>query len=96
MNPSGVVTLIVDQEVSSPAAAAQQPAVLPAPPVQRLHQSDALLLAADGANPDHWSSDGDTIAVGGLIGETTNSVTNGIPLLSRIPYIGGLFGSQTY
>ena len=40
--------------------------------------------------------DGDTIAIGGLIGETTHSTVNGIPLLSRLPYIGGLFGSQTY
>ena len=38
--------------------------------------------------------DGDTVAVGGLIGETTQSSVNGIPLLSRLPYIGALFGSQ--
>ena len=40
--------------------------------------------------------DGDTIAVGGLIGENTTSSVNGIPLLSRLPYIGGLFGTKTY
>ena len=40
--------------------------------------------------------DGDTIAIGGLIGDTTTTATNGIPFLSRLPYIGGLFGSHTY
>jgi len=40
--------------------------------------------------------DGDTIAIGGLIGETTQTTTNGIPWLVRLPYIGGLFGSHTY
>ncbi len=40
--------------------------------------------------------DGDTIAVGGVIKETTNTGTQGIPVLSKIPYVGGLFGSHTY
>jgi general secretion pathway protein D len=38
--------------------------------------------------------DGDTIAIGGII-MSSNSVTNtGIPVLDRIPYIGGLFGNK--
>jgi general secretion pathway protein D len=41
--------------------------------------------------------DGDTIAIGGLIGETTVDTISGIPLLDRIPYIGGiLFGSRNH
>ena len=36
-----------------------------------------------------------TIAVGGLIGETTTESISGIPLLDRIPWIGSiLFGTK--
>jgi general secretion pathway protein D len=40
--------------------------------------------------------DGDTIAIGGQIQETTSSAVSGIPVLDRIPYIGGIFGSKSY
>ena len=33
--------------------------------------------------------------MGGLIGETKQNNSQGLPLLSRIPIIGGLFGNQT-
>jgi general secretion pathway protein D len=33
--------------------------------------------------------------MGGLIGETKGNNSAGLPLLSRIPIIGGLFGNQT-
>ena len=38
---------------------------------------------------------GETIVLGGLIKDNASSGSNGIPLLSSIPVIGGLFGSQT-
>ena len=37
---------------------------------------------------------GQTMVMGGLIGETKQNTSNGIPLLSRIPLLGGLFGNQ--
>ena len=37
---------------------------------------------------------GQTMVMGGLIGETTGNTSKGLPLLSRIPIIGGLFGDQ--
>ncbi len=41
--------------------------------------------------------DGDTIAIGGTISDTVSDQVTGIPLLDRIPYVGGLlFGSKTY
>ncbi|MCK5541752.1 MAG: type II secretion system secretin GspD [Desulfobacterales bacterium] len=40
-------------------------------------------------------NDGQTIAIGGLIRETKSDGTSGIPLLSRIPIIGFLFGRDT-
>ena len=35
--------------------------------------------------------DGQTIAVGGLITSNKNKTEQGIPILDRLPYIGGLF-----
>jgi general secretion pathway protein D len=40
--------------------------------------------------------DGDTIAIGGQIQETTTSSLSGIPLLDRIPVVGALFGARSY
>ena len=35
------------------------------------------------------------MVMGGLIGDTRQNNSEGIPLLSRIPFLGGLFGNQT-
>ena len=40
--------------------------------------------------------DGDTIAIGGIIAENGSETSSGIPLLHRIPFIGGAFGSKEY
>ncbi|MGH7967493.1 MAG: hypothetical protein ACREIC_02075, partial [Limisphaerales bacterium] len=89
------VTLVVDQEVSAPgggggsssaggsSGASSTPSLTPSFS-QKVVQTQVLV------------HDGDTIAIGGLIGDTTTTGTSGIPFLSRIPYIGGLFGSHTY
>ncbi len=93
VSPSGVVTLIINQEVSSPengsgssssSSSSSTSANLTPEFSQQVVQTQVTM------------QDGDTIAVGGLIGETTQSQVNGIPFLSRLPYIGGLFGSKTY
>jgi general secretion pathway protein D len=39
---------------------------------------------------------GQTIVIGGLIEETKNETTSGVPFLSKIPILGALFGYQTY
>ena len=39
---------------------------------------------------------GETTVLAGLIGTDSGSGTQGLPLLSKIPLIGGLFGSQSY
>jgi general secretion pathway protein D len=39
--------------------------------------------------------DGDTIAIGGIISESTTSGSSGIPGLHRIPGMGWIFGNQT-
>jgi general secretion pathway protein D len=40
--------------------------------------------------------EGKTIVIGGLIQDTRDTVKSGVPLLSKIPIIGALFGTQTY
>ena len=40
-------------------------------------------------------SSGETIPLAGLISETNLSGSSGVPLLSKIPLIGGLFGTQS-
>ena len=37
---------------------------------------------------------GETVALGGLIQDTRTRKTQGIPLLSRLPIVGPLFGSK--
>jgi general secretion pathway protein D len=40
--------------------------------------------------------EGKTIVIGGLIQDSKDTVKSGVPLLSKIPVIGALFGTQTY
>jgi general secretion pathway protein D len=83
VNPSGVVTLIIDQEISNPAPTTTSN--IPTPSFdQQVVQTQITM------------QDGDTIAIGGLISENTNSGSAGIPGLNRLPFVGGIFGSKTY
>ena len=81
INASGVVTLDVQAEVSIPGAT-QNPC--DAPPINT--RSVQTLLAVP---------TGQTMVMGGLIRDSRVAGTEGFPLLSRIPVIGGLFGSQS-
>ncbi len=83
VNPSGVVTLIINQEVSNPTTTTTSS--IPTPSFdQQVVQTQITL------------QDGDTVAIGGIISENTTSASSGIPGLNRLPYIGGIFGSKTY
>ena len=65
INPSGVVTLVINQEVSSPGAGA---GTLTPSFDQQVVQTQVTV------------QDGDTIAIGGLISDTTTNGTSGIPV----------------
>ena len=41
-------------------------------------------------------TEGQTIVIGGMIEDTKNVSKSGIPLISKIPLLGGLFGNQSY
>ncbi|HHN72989.1 MAG TPA: type II and III secretion system protein, partial [Thermopetrobacter sp.] len=82
VNPSGIVTLIIDQEVSAP-----QP-----PPVGGI-QSPSFTKRT--VQTQVTVRDGDTIAIGGIINETETMSSAGIPFLHRIPILGYAFGGKS-
>jgi general secretion pathway protein D len=80
INAGGLVTLEVDAEVSTPGTSTD-PTV--GPPINT--RSVQTLLAVPS---------GQTMIMGGLITETKQNTSAGLPLISRIPVLGGLFGNQ--
>jgi general secretion pathway protein D len=81
MNQGGLVTLDVQVEVSIPGT---PPGPCEAPPINT--RSVQSLVAVQS---------GQTLVIGGLINDTKNNSSQGLPLLSRIPVLGGLFGDQS-
>jgi general secretion pathway protein D len=82
INAGGLVTLDVQAEVSNPG----NPAVPgDAPPIST--RSVQTLVAVPS---------GETMVMGGLITETKQNSTSGLPLVNRIPILGALFGNQDY
>ena len=84
VNPSGVVTLIIDQEVSKPVQPASSSSIQTPSFDQQVVQTQITM------------QDGDTIAIGGIISQSSTTTTNGITGLSKIPFLGFLFGSHSY
>lgn len=85
VNAGGLVLLDVSQEVSdvnpSPASTASSTATSPTISTRRISTSVAV-------------QDGQVIALGGLFRDSKSFGKNGIPFLSRIPVLGGLFGDH--
>ena len=82
VSPSGVVTMMIDQDVSAPSPTSSSGIDSPSFS-QRQFQTQLTV------------QDGDTIAVGGAIQEQRTTSTTGVPWLIHIPVIGGLFGSKS-
>jgi general secretion pathway protein D len=87
VTPSGIVTMIINQQVSAPQATteATSGSNIASPSFGTKSIQTQLTV-----------QDGDTIAIGGMIQESTTSSLAGIPLLDRIPVVGGLFGTRSY
>ncbi len=83
VNPSGIVTMIINQNISAPQANTSSSIQSPAFQ-QRSLQTQVTV------------QDGDTIALGGIIIEQDSFSTSGIPYLNHLPGIGALFGSRNY
>jgi general secretion pathway protein D len=84
INSGGMVTLDVNQEVSVPDPNSVN-ANNPNPTVNSRSAQTSVVVAS-----------GESIVLGGLIREDNTSSTSGIPLLSKIPILGALFGTQGY
>ena len=80
INAGGLVQLDVQAEVSIPGPVANPG---DAPPINT-RSIQSMLSVKSGA----------TMVMGGLITDTKGQSSQGLPLLSKIPIIGGLFGQQ--
>ncbi|MFO1316078.1 MAG: type II secretion system secretin GspD [Burkholderiales bacterium] len=81
INAGGLVALDVQAEVSNPGNPAQPG---DAPPINTRSVQTYVSVQS-----------GQTMVMGGLIGDTRQNNSEGLPLLARIPFLGGLFGNQT-
>lgn len=82
VNPGGLVIMEIEQE--SNAAIVTESSNLNAPTIRQRKITSTLAV-----------QNGDTIVLGGLIQETNSGGTSGIPILSKLPLIGPLFGTTT-
>jgi general secretion pathway protein D len=82
VNSSGIVTMVINQQVSSP----QPPAVggIQSPSFQQRTVQTQVTV-----------QDGDTVSIGGIIEESDTSTSAGMPFLHRIPILGAAFGTKS-
>jgi len=85
INPSGVVTLKIDQDVSSPTA----------PPTGVSTPANSPSFSQRNVKTQVTIQDGDTISIGGIIQESDSTTSNGIPFLHRLPIVGAAFGNKS-
>jgi len=81
INASGIVTLQISQEVSSPLPVS---GAIASPSIERRNVSTQITMA-----------DGDTAAIGGIMTDNSLFGRSRVPVLGKIPFIGGLFGSTS-
>lgn len=78
VNASGIVTLQIAQEVSTPTGITGP---IQSPTIDRRNVSTQVTV-----------NDGDTVAIGGIIRETSTFNSSRVPVLGRIPVLGRAFG----
>jgi general secretion pathway protein D len=82
VNSSGVVTMVVNQQVSSPSPPSPGAAIQSPSFSNRSVQTQITV------------QDGDTVAISGIITEKRTDSSGGIPILHRIPVLGTAFGAK--
>jgi general secretion pathway protein D len=82
VNASGLVLLDIAEEVSNPGTTSTSTISSPTISQRRVTSSIAV-------------SDGQTIALGGLIQDSRSNGKNGIPVLQDVPVLGFLFGTHS-
>lgn len=80
INEDGYVSLVISQEVSSATS---------------VTQFDAPVISTREASTQVLVKDGQTIVLGGLRDQEKDANQSGVPILSSIPIIGGLFGGAS-
>ncbi|HEX7500174.1 MAG TPA: hypothetical protein VF524_07690, partial [Polyangia bacterium] len=83
VNSSGIVTMMINQNVSSPQAAGASSSIQSPSFPNRSFQTQITV------------QDGDTVAIGGIIQESNLQSSAGVPFLHKLPVIGSLFGAQS-
>jgi general secretion pathway protein D len=84
VNSSGIITMIVNQQVSSPIPPSSASAIQSPSFSTRSFQTQMTV------------QDGDTVAIGGIIQDQVIDSSGGIPFLNRIPILGAAFGSKSH
>jgi general secretion pathway protein D len=82
VNSNGVISLDISQEVSD--VVTTTTSNLDGPTIQQRKVLSSVSVR-----------DGETIALGGLISDSVTLGNNGLPILSKLPLLGGLFGTQS-
>jgi general secretion pathway protein D len=85
VNAGGLVTMEISQEVSNVSAATQN----------TQSQQDSPTINQRKVESTVSVQGGETVALGGLITDTRQNTSQGLPFLSRLPLIGWLFGTKT-
>jgi general secretion pathway protein D len=83
VNAGGQVTMEINQEVSN--AVETTTSSINSPTIQRRTAQSTVTV-----------QNGETLILGGLINERKSKASDGLPYLSEIPLLGGLFGKQSY
>lgn len=83
VNSSGIVTMVINQQVSAPVAPSPG-AAIQSPSFSNRSISTQMTV-----------QDGDTVAIGGIIQENHTESTAGVPFLNRIPVLGAAFGAKS-
>ena len=84
VNSSGIITMLVNQQVSSPIPPSSSSAIQSPSFSTRSFQTQMTV------------QDGDTVAIGGIIQDQVIDSTGGIPFLNRIPVLGAVFGGKSH
>ena len=84
VNSSGIVTMVINQDVSAP---------IPPPAGVTVNSTS---FSKRSVQTQVTVQDGDTIAIGGIIQDASTESSAGIPVLHRIPILGAAFGSKSY
>jgi len=83
VNAGGQVTMEISQEVSN--AITTETSGIDSPTIQERSAESTVTVKS-----------GETVILAGLIKEEKTNANEGLPLLSKLPLIGGLFGTQNW